>query len=104
MERVPSIMWSILPSLHLLPYSRQLTNLVSLSLLKRICHPWFSSPLASKDNNGVNISIRKSGGAAECVCDIEVEVVDNFTKVIKMHTITFPPLVLVIMHQDVIFS
>ena len=78
MERVPSIMWSILPSLHLLPYSRQLTNLVSLSLLKRICHPWFSSPLASKDNNGVNISIRKSGGAAECVCDIEVEVVDIY--------------------------
>ena len=67
-----------LPSLHLPPYSRQLTNLVSSSLLKRIYHPWFSSPLASKDNNGVNISIRKLGGVAKCACDIEVEVVDNF--------------------------
>ena len=48
MEMGPSVMWSIHPSLHLLPYSQRLTNSVPLGLFKRIHHPWFSSPSASK--------------------------------------------------------
>ena len=47
MERGPSVMWSLRPSLHLLLYFWRLTNSIPPGLLKQIHHPWFLSTSVS---------------------------------------------------------